>query len=221
MPLPPLSSEEWKVLAEVVAAAVALATLVVTLSSSVFEYRRRGAQRRFQHFLVMRRRFKGNKKFRDICDLLEKETVAITKLRVLLRQKERTDLLDLFDRVAKKQAMFQALCDAFDQEQDAELKTAFDFVKRPCLAIDEVPFKERRDFLGFFEEIALMTNTRLISLRIAHYMFGYYAIQCWKSLVFWSNLQRESDYWSLFRDFAGQMEKVQKVFEYKRTRFRF
>src|SRR5262249_28995192 len=153
--------------------------------------------------------------------LLERERAGVGDLRDLLKQKGRTDLLDLCDRVGKKEVMFQALCDAFDREEDADLKSAFEFVKRPGLAIDQIPFKERRDFLGFFEEIALMTNSGLIARHVAHYMFGYYAIQCWESLVFWSNLERKSIYWSLFHDFVVQMKKAQERFVYKRRKFRF
>jgi hypothetical protein len=41
-----------------------------------------------------------------------------------------------------------------------------------------VPFKDKRDFLGLFEEVAIGMNSGLIRLAVAHYMFGYYAIRC-------------------------------------------
>lgn len=50
--------------------------------------------------------------------------------------------------------------------------------------LKDVAFAEKRDFLGFFEEIALMTNSGLIKKEVAHYMFGYYAINCWDSKNF-------------------------------------
>ena len=85
----------------------------------------------------------------------------------------------------------------------------------------EIPFKEKRDLLGFFEEVALMTNSSLIRNEVAHYMFGYYAIKCWESKYFWSTINRESIYWSLFRDFVEQMKQVKQSFQYNRRKFRY
>src|SRR2546423_15449630 len=44
----------------------------------------------------------------------------------------------------------------------------------------KVTFEDKRDFLGLVEEVALVVNSGLIKLEVAHYMFGYYAIRCWK-----------------------------------------
>lgn len=77
----------------------------------------------------------------------------------------------------------------------------------------QIPFADKRDFLGFFEEVALMMNSNLIKKEVAHYMFGYYAIQCWRSDNFWKDVNRESVYWSVFRDFSSQMEKLEKSLE--------
>ena len=86
--------------------------------------------------------------------------------------------------------------------------------------LESIPFKDKRDFLGFFEEVALMRNSRLISNEVAHYMFGYYAIRCWDSRHFWSGVNRESLYWTLFREFVDEMRNVEKRFRYSRRRFR-
>jgi len=71
-------------------------------------------------------------------------------------------------------------------------------------------FEEKRELLGFFEEVALLTNGHIISKRVANYMFGYYAIRCWKSDDFWWNINRDSYYWSLFRNFVENMEAVER-----------
>ena len=84
-----------------------------------------------------------------------------------------------------------------------------------------VSFKDKRDLLGFFEEVALMMNSNLIRREVAHYMFGYYAIRCWQSENFWSNVARNSMYWKLFRDFAIEMEKVEKSFSFNSAKFKF
>jgi hypothetical protein len=71
-----------------------------------------------------------------------------------------------------------------------------------------VPFVEKRDYLGLFEEVALVVNSGLITPEVAHYMFGYYAIRCWENEAFWVGVNRDSLYWSVFADFARQMERV-------------
>jgi hypothetical protein len=57
-------------------------------------------------------------------------------------------------------------------------------------ALCDVSFSDRRDFLGFFEEIALMVNSKLLRKNVAHYMFGYYVIQCWNSEHFWIDINK-------------------------------
>ena len=67
-----------------------------------------------------------------------------------------------------------------------------------------------RSFLRYFEEIALMVNSGLLRKDVAHYMFGYYAIRCWESDYFWTHLNRQGPYWALFREFAGEMARMEK-----------
>src|ERR1700710_2074371 len=42
--------------------------------------------------------------------------------------------------------------------------------------LTKIPVQDRRNFVGFLEEVALMVNSRLIDRRVAHYMFGYYVL---------------------------------------------
>lgn len=74
----------------------------------------------------------------------------------------------------------------------------------------DIPLQDRRNFAGFLEEVALMVNSKLISRSVAFYMFGDYVILTNKSENFWSGLDRNSLYWSVFRDFAATMERVEK-----------
>jgi len=73
------------------------------------------------------------------------------------------------------------------------------------------------DFVSFFEEIALMMNTSLISERIVHYMFGFYAIECLDNEDFWENMKgnarKESPYWRLFREFVEAIRKYKLELE--------
>ena len=84
-----------------------------------------------------------------------------------------------------------------------------------------VPFKDKRDFLGLFEEVAIGMNSGLIKLSVAHYMFGYYAIQCWESQYFWKDVYRDSIYWIVFKDFVKQMKEIEEAFQFKRRKFKF
>lgn len=83
------------------------------------------------------------------------------------------------------------------------------------------PFKDKRTFLGLFEEVAIMMNSGLIRKQVAHYMFGYYAIRCWESANFWHGVNRDSFYWSVFRDFAAQMKELERGYSFKRRNYRF
>lgn len=65
--------------------------------------------------------------------------------------------------------------------------------------------QERRNFVGFLEEIALMVNSRLIRLEVAQYMFGYYVLLVARSDHFWKGLQRGDVYWTLFNRFAQEV----------------
>lgn len=55
---------------------------------------------------------------------------------------------------------------------------------------------------------------------VAHYMFSYYAIRCWESENFWQDLNRESYYWALFRDFVFEMKKLEESYVFKRKYYR-
>jgi hypothetical protein len=65
---------------------------------------------------------------------------------------------------------------------------------------------EKRKFLGFYEEIAIMVNSKLIKEELAFYMFGYYAIRCTKLEVFKTYINEDAAYWKVFSEFATKME---------------
>ncbi len=77
----------------------------------------------------------------------------------------------------------------------------------PSLA--EMSVQDRRNFIGFLEEVALMTNSGLIRREVAHYMFGYYVLLADGNEHLWSGLDKQSRYWTMFRNFADSM----RVFE--------
>lgn len=84
-----------------------------------------------------------------------------------------------------------------------------------------VPFVEKRDYLGLFEEVAIVVNSGLIKPEVAQYMFGYYAVGCWQSEAFWEGVNRESPYWSVFADFAQKMARIEDTSQIKPSAIRF
>ncbi len=77
---------------------------------------------------------------------------------------------------------------------------------------EEVSWSEKVELLGFYEDIALMVNSGIIKRNVAFYMFGYYAIRCWESEYFWNDVNRDSPYWSLFRNFVNEMTAIEEPF---------
>ena len=73
-----------------------------------------------------------------------------------------------------------------------------------------ISIQDRRNYIGFLEEVALMTNSRLIRPEVSHYMFGYYVLLADRSRNFWDGLDRQSIYWSVFRSFAREMESYER-----------
>jgi hypothetical protein len=89
--------------------------------------------------------------------------------------------------------------------------------------IKDVGIADKSDFLGFFEEIAIMVESKIISKHVAHYMFGYYAIKCYDNENgFWDGdiFYKKDDYWSLFIKFAEDMKNLEKKFKFKQSNYK-
>lgn len=92
----------------------------------------------------------------------------------------------------------------------------------------EIPMQHKIEFVGFFEEIALLVTSRVIRKEVAHYMFGYYALKAWDSRNFWllaerpdRPLDRDNEpYWFLFRSFVHAMAPVRDELLQGRARTR-
>ena len=69
-----------------------------------------------------------------------------------------------------------------------------------------IGFEEKRAYLTFFEEIAVLKNSKLIASDLAYYMFGYYATRCLESENFWSNINKQDIFWNVFLRFATEMQ---------------
>jgi hypothetical protein len=71
-------------------------------------------------------------------------------------------------------------------------------------------------FLGFFEQIAVGVNSRLIKKNVAHYFFGYFAIRCWESTNFWylseqEEIAKNEYYWNTFKKFVESMKQIESA----------
>jgi hypothetical protein len=84
----------------------------------------------------------------------------------------------------------------------------------------EINIDDKRKFLGFYEEIAIMVKSGLIKEELAFYMFGYYAVRCNKMDAFTSYINEDKEYWEIFSEFAAKMKNYDdniKQFDYDKV----
>jgi hypothetical protein len=87
-------------------------------------------------------------------------------------------------------------------------------------ALAEVPLQDRRNFLGFFEEIQLMVDSKLVKPAIADIMFGRYVLLADASEHLWAGLDRDDRYWAIFRRMASEQKQfAQQSAPTQRLRF--
>ena len=72
-------------------------------------------------------------------------------------------------------------------------------------ALTQVSVEDKRAYLNFFEEVAILKNSNLMSDELVFYMYGYYAAVCVQSENFWSNINKDKAYWVVFLSFAESM----------------
>lgn len=148
---------------------------------------------------------------KDVAEIVGGAIALVTLVRSLVEYTKRgaQDRAARFEELRirfKSDPMFRKICDLLESDSP-ELR--------------KVPFKEKRDFIGFFEEIALIVNTGLMKKAVAHYMFGYYALRCWDSQNFWSDVNRDSPYWALFEHFTRQMQEIERNFHFNSKSYKF
>ena len=72
-----------------------------------------------------------------------------------------------------------------------------------------ISYEDKVKFLGFMEQIALLVNSKLLSLEVACYVYGYYVLKCNDSVNFWSNnMDKGSEFWNLFFSFLKKIEQI-------------
>lgn len=74
-------------------------------------------------------------------------------------------------------------------------------------AVRDLHIEDKRAYVTFFKEIALLKNSKLINPAMATYMFGYYAVRCHACNAFWENMDRNDAFWGVFNAFVFQCEE--------------
>lgn len=91
--------------------------------------------------------------------------------------------------------------------EDATFKEILNRIAENDPSVAEMPIQDRRNLVGFLEEVALLVNSNLIKPDVAHYMFGYYVLLIDENEHFWTGLQKDSEYWTVFRSLASKMRQ--------------
>ena len=104
---------------------------------------------------------------------------------------------------------------------DPRFQNIVNMLENDAPELSQVPFIDKRDFLGAFEEVALLMNSGLIRPEVAYYMFGYDSLRCWESEHFWSDVNRDSRYWALFKRFSLQMKEFEDKDQPELDKLRF
>ena len=89
--------------------------------------------------------------------------------------------------------------------ESPEHREILDLLQAHDPTVADYSVQAKRNFVGFLEEVALMVNSGLIRQDVAHYMFGYYVFLVDQDEPFWAGMDRDSEYWTLFRRFASRM----------------
>lgn len=94
-------------------------------------------------------------------------------------------------------------------KENETLKRIIGLLDDKSADVRNIPRTDKYFYLGYFEEIALLVNSGVLKPEIAHYMFAYYAKICWTNDNFWHDINRNSIYWRVFREFVEQMIELE------------
>lgn len=75
-------------------------------------------------------------------------------------------------------------------------------------SVSEVSMQDRRNLVGYLEEVGLMVNSGLLRPEVAKLMFGVYVDLVNNSEAFWEGMDRGSVDWTMFRRFSQTLQKV-------------
>lgn len=103
--------------------------------------------------------------------------------------------------------------------EDPLFREILNMLDRDDPELAELPVQDRRNFVGFLEEVALMSRSKMIRPEIAHYMFGRYVCLADASEHLWEGLDKQDRYWTLFRRYAAENRAMESGPEPKALRF--
>lgn len=119
-------------------------------------------------------------------------------------RQRRTEQFFAFGRRVESDEIFVKLRDLLDAEAAEEPGATAELEGQPA--------KDKYHFMGAYEELAVLVNSGLVRLEIAHYMHGYPAILCKRSQGFWTGKNapvRTDPHWHVFGEFADRMETLE------------
>lgn len=95
-------------------------------------------------------------------------------------------------------------------EEDDLIRDIIHLIEENSDKLHDLTKKEKFHYVGFFEDVAIIVKAKELNKNLAFYMFGYCAIKCYECDKFWEkNIEKKSDYWSVFKNFATDMVKIQ------------
>ena len=89
--------------------------------------------------------------------------------------------------------------------EDATFRRLLDRLAAGDPGIAGESVQDRRNLVGFLEEVGLLVNSGLLRFDVARYMFGPYVRLVDGAGPFWDGLDREGESWAVFRSFAARM----------------
>jgi hypothetical protein len=80
--------------------------------------------------------------------------------------------------------------------------------------VEALDANDKRAFLMFIEEIALLNNSRILSTDFVFYNFSWDAILAYETDEFWdqNRIKKDDPYWALFRSFCEKMIAYRKKY---------
>ena len=88
-----------------------------------------------------------------------------------------------------------------------------DLLRSDSPKLRKLTLSEREEFLGFYEDLALMLHSGLIQEHLAFYAFGYWLDKVWNSSYFWHDPKnKENGYWFLLRQLQFRMKAREPKF---------
>jgi hypothetical protein len=104
----------------------------------------------------------------------------------------------------KRYEKYQEMSRRFDENSD--IAQICELVIKDSPELANISKYRKEVVICFFEEVAVLNNSRILPKNLIVNSFGYYAIKCYESKFFWSNLDKHG----LFTGFCEEMLSAKK-----------